>query len=154
MKITAWRITKRKNAKTAFTGEGARLFGGRWNSPGTPIVYLAESQSLAALEMLVHLGSPELLDHYVVFEIGFGENLAVVVDVPALPRNWRSSPAPASIRAIGDDWARDAKSVVLRVPSALIPGENIYLVNPNHPDFSKVEIGKPSPFEFDPRLSE
>ncbi len=61
MIVTAWRITKRKHARNAFTGEGAREFGGRWNNPGTAIVYTAQSQSLAALEMLVHLDSSELL---------------------------------------------------------------------------------------------
>ena len=59
--VSAWRITKRKHARSAFTGEGARLYGGRWNSPGTAIIYTAESQSLAVLEILVHLDSPELL---------------------------------------------------------------------------------------------
>jgi RES domain-containing protein len=62
--VSAWRITKRKHAKTAFTGEGARLYGGQWNSPGTRVVYAAQSQSLAVLEMLVHLDSAEILKHY------------------------------------------------------------------------------------------
>ena len=79
-RITAWRIVKRKRARAAFTGEGARLYEGRWNSAGVAIVYTAASQSLAALEMVVHLESSELLDSYVVFEVGIDESLVARVD--------------------------------------------------------------------------
>jgi RES domain-containing protein len=85
--IPAWRIVKRKHARAAFSGEGARRYGGRWNSAGVAIVYTAGSQSLAALEMVVHLGSSELLDHYLVFEVGIDESLVVKVEASQLPRN-------------------------------------------------------------------
>jgi hypothetical protein len=88
--VTAWRIVKRKHARAAFTGEGARLFGGRWNSPGMALVYTAQSQSLAALEMLVHLESPELLANYILFEVGIDESLLARVELSQLPNNWRS----------------------------------------------------------------
>jgi len=150
--LTAWRITKRKHAKLAFNGEGARRFGGRWNSPGTAIVYTAESQSLAALEMLVHLGSPELLDGYVLFAIGIDESLVVQL-VGELPRNWRSNPVPNRLREQGDEWVRAGTSAVLQVPSVLIPAESNFLLNPRHPDFPKLEVSKPLPFQFDSRLT-
>jgi RES domain-containing protein len=152
MRVTAWRIAKRKHARTAFTGEGARLFGGRWNNPGTSIVYTAQSQSLAVLEMLVHLDSPALLEKYVLFEVGIDDSLIAHVDPSQLPRDWRVDPSPPRARAIGDDWTDSAASAVLRVPSALIPTENNFLLNPRHKDFPSLHIGKPMPFRFDRRL--
>jgi RES domain-containing protein len=150
--LTAWRLTKRKNIKTAFTGEGARLFGGRWNHAGTPLVYTAGSQSLAALEILVHLGSAELLQQYVIFQVDIAPSLVIRVTLSDLPRDWRTSPAPESARSIGDEWIRAGTSAALQMPSVLIPAETNFLLNPRHPDFSKVEISKAQPFEFDPRF--
>jgi RES domain-containing protein len=150
--ITAWRIVKRKRATTAFTGEGAHLYGGRWNSPGVAIVYTAASQSLAALEMVVHLDSSELLHNYVVFEVGIDESLVAKVGPSQLPRNWRADPPPKKVREVGDAWVRAGTSAVLQVPSATLPAEYNFLINPRHPDFPKLVIGKPSPFRFDVRL--
>jgi len=148
--LTAWRICKRKHCKHGFTGEGARRFGGRWNSPGTPIVYVAGSQSLAALEMLVHLNAADLLAKYVLIPVEIDEGL--ITGVSALPKNWRVYPAPAEARVVGDDWIVSGSSVVLRVPSTLVPSENNFLLNPRHADFSKLKIGEALEFEFDIRL--
>ena len=153
MKVTAWRIAKRRHARTAFTGEGARLYGGRWNNPGTSIVYTAQSQSLAVLEMLVHFDSAELLEKYVLFEVGIDDSLIAHVDSSRLTRTWRVAPPPTRVRAIGDDWIGSGISVVLRVPSALVPTENNFLLNPRHKDFPRLLIGKPMPFRFDSRLA-
>jgi RES domain-containing protein len=151
--VTAWRIVKRKHAKSAFSGEGARRYGGRWNNPGIAAIYTAQSQSLAALEIAVHLESPELLEKYVVIEVTFDESLVGTVSRASLPKNWRASHPPDRVRAIGDSWVEKARSAVLRVPSTIIPAEFNYLINPRHPDFTKVHFGKPSPFQFDPRLA-
>ena len=151
--ITAWRIVKRKRARTAFSGEGARQYGGRWNSPGVPMIYAAASQSLAALEMVVHLDSSELLGEYVVFEVGIDESLIEKLDGAQLPKNWRAEPTPPKIRELGDTWVRSGTSAVLQVPSATLPAENNFLLNPRHPDFSKLAIGKSAAFQFDPRLA-
>ena len=149
--ISAWRIVKRKHAQASFTGEGARLFGGRWNSPGVAVVYTAESQALAALEMVAHLESAELLEYYVAIEVR-GEVPFERLEPAGLPRRWRAFPAPAKLAAIGDAWAAARRSVGLRVPSALIPEEHNFLLNPAHPDFTRLAIGKPVPFRFDRRL--
>ena len=151
--IAAWRIVKRKRARTAFSGDGARQYGGRWNSPGVPMVYAAASQSLAALEMVVHLDSSELLHEYVVIEVGIDELLIEMLDRARLPRNWRAEPPPAKVRELGDAWVKSGASAVLQVPSATLPAENNFLLNPHHPDFPKLVIGKPSAFQFDPRLA-
>ena len=152
MTVTAWRITKRKHARHAFSGEGAREFGGRWNNPGTAVVYTAQSQSLAALEMLVHLDSADLLEKYVLLAADFDQSLVKVVDASNLPRNWRADPPPAQVRSIGDEWVLGGSSAVLQVPSVLVPGENNFLLNPGHQDFARIRFGKPLAFHFDARL--
>ena len=152
MNLSAWRITKRKHARNAFNGEGARLYGGRWNSPGVPMIYTAETQALAALEMLVHLDTPVLLDQYVLIEVEMESSLVLNLDLKEWPRDWRESPPPARLREIGDAWIEAGKSVALRVPSALVPDESNFLLNPRHGDFSQVRIGKPVPFRYDSRL--
>ena len=153
MSITAWRIVKQKNEKTAFSGEGARLYGGRWNSPGTTLVYTAQSQSLAALEMLAHLDSADLLGQYVFFDVTIEDSMVAVLDPSSLPKNWRAEPPPNKLRLLGDAWADAATSVALRVPSSIIPAESNYLLNPKHLDFAKLQIGKAVPFRYDARLA-
>lgn len=150
--VSVWRITKRKHARNAFTGEGARLYGGRWNNPGVAVIYTAENQSLAALEMLVHLDNPALLDSYVLIEVSVEKSLILNLDLREWPKDWRESPPPARLREIGDAWVAARKSVGLRVPSALVPDESNFLLSPRHADFDKVKIGKPVPFHYDSRL--
>ena len=152
MILSAWRIVKRRLAADAFSGEGARLYGGRWNSPGTRVVYVAQSQSLAALEILVHLESAEALEYYVMIEAKFGDALVEKIDRSSLPSDWQAQPPPPSLRAVGDDWAAARRSAVLQLPSAIVPGENNFLLSPAHADFAKIEIGKPVEFAFDQRL--
>lgn len=152
MTIRAWRLSKAKHASDAFTGEGARVNGGRWNSKGIPMVYTAEHISLAVLEILVGLEDPIVLPNYVLFRVEFEEELVEVLEHDALPGDWRASPPPLSAQAIGDDWAAGARSPVLCVPSAVIPSESNYLLNPQHPDFGEISVGEAAPFGFDPRL--
>ena len=154
MKLTAWRITKHKHLNSAFTGEGARLFGGRWSSPGTPMIYVAQSQSLAVLEVLVHLDSAAILEKYVLLRVDFDESRVTDLKKSTLPTTWRADPPPVETQAIGDHWVADEKSLVLRVPSTLVPGESNFLLNPLHPDFKTLKIFKPQSFRFDPRLNE
>ncbi len=90
--------------RPAFSGEGARLYGGRWNSPGTAMVYTAQSQSLAVLEVLVHLDSPELLKRYLLFEVAIDLSCVGELDLSSLPRNWKPIRTPAKVQAMGDDW--------------------------------------------------
>lgn len=155
MSVTAWRIVKQKKPpRKAFDGEGARLYGGRWNSPGTAMVYTAGSQALAALEMLVHLDNADLMGKYVFFEVTMEDALIRELAEADLPRNWRFDPAPTKLRRMGDAWVDSAVSVALCVPSVVIPAERNFLLNPKHPDFVKVKIGKPLPFRYDAPLAE
>jgi RES domain-containing protein len=152
VKISAWRIVKRKFARHAFSGEGARQFGGRWNSPGVAVIYTAASQSLAALELLVRLDSSEILQEYVAIEARFEPAFVTHIDVSELPRTWRSKAALPKLRSLGDGWILSQASAVLRVPSAIIPAESNYLLNPSHHDFASLTIARPRAFRFDPRL--
>jgi RES domain-containing protein len=147
--LQVWRIVKEKHAATAFSGEGARLYGGRWNSAGTAMVYTSATKALAALETLVHL-NPPVLFKYVVIPIRFDE--ALVERVKGLPAGWMEQPPPRSVQVIGDAWVRERRSAVLEVPSVIVPGEFHYLLNPVHADFRKVAMGKAEVFAFDPRL--
>jgi RES domain-containing protein len=150
--VTAWRIVKARHATDAFDGEGARLEGGRWNSPGSPMVYTAGSAALAALEMLVHVGRGATLPAYVLIACSFEETLVSRLDRSRLPAHWRSYPAPPELQLLGDEWLKAGASPVLEVPSAVIPTETNYLLNPRHRNFASVARSMPEPFEFDLRL--
>jgi RES domain-containing protein len=151
--VTTYRICKTKYAATWFDGEGARLYGGRWNSRGTRLLYMAGSLSLAALEMLVHLNNEEILLAYSFASAEFDESLILPVEkFRALPEKWSDSPPPLEIQRIGDDWAQNKASVVLKVPTSVLPLESNYLINIEHPKFSKVKLGEPKNFSFDNRL--
>lgn len=154
MSRTLWRIIRSRFALSAFDGKAASRAGGRWNSPGVPMIYTAQTQALAALEMLVHLEPDDLLDAYVVFPVVADGALIEAVLLSTLPNNWRSDRVPEELQAIGDRWIESRKSAVLQVPSVLIPSECNYLVNPAHPDFRRLRVGAAHPFQFDPRLKQ
>ena len=148
---SAWRIVKEKYGPTAFDGEGAFQYGGRWNSRGRRIVYTSATQSLAALEMLVHL-VPPFTFRYLAFRVEIDEKLIERLDPKQLSGDWKAEPAGPASTSIGDEWLRKARTPVLAVPSVIIPSESNYLLNPLHRDYVKLAISAPEPFAFDPRL--
>jgi RES domain-containing protein len=148
LNLKVWRISKPGHGKASPNGTGAH----RWNSPGTPIIYAAESRALAVLEMLCHLEGRELLNPYVLIEIGIEESLIRNVARSSLPENWRFDPSPQELKRIGDEWIRKAECPVLRVPSALLPDEHNFLLNTEHRDFHRLNFGEPVPFRFDSSL--
>ncbi len=153
MTLHSWRIVKKKRRSDAFTGEGARRYGGRWNSRGVPIVYTAENASLAVLELLAHLESDDLMKEYLLYQLGFEETLVESILEGILPHDWRTYPGPAALREIGDRWVDEARSAVLSVPSAIVPAERVFLLNPEHSDFQEIELGEQEQFPLDPRLA-
>jgi RES domain-containing protein len=150
--ITAWRLVKSRHARAAFDGEGARLYGGRWNSPGTRVAYASDSVALAALEVLAHLQSTAVLQTYSLATIRFPESVVEALDPATLPADWRRFPSPPANQAVGDAWVAEGRSLVLRVPSAIVPSASNYLINPAHPRFTLALVEKPEVFAFDPRL--
>ncbi len=150
--MRAFRIVKRRHALTAFSGEGARAYGGRWNHPGIPMVYAAHTRALAALESLAHYGGAERRMAFVTFEIEIPDKLAIHVAAAALPPGWRRGEPSASTQELGSEWQRSGRSAVLVVPSVLVPQEFCVLLNPEHPDTDKIMVSYPEPFAFDRRL--
>jgi RES domain-containing protein len=148
----AWRIVQAHIADRAFSGEGSRRYGGRWNSKGFAVVYTSSSLSLAILEVLVHIPIYAILEEYVYFPIEFDQKFVLPLDMNNLPGNWKNDPAPRAVKQIGDSWIESRRSVILEVPSTIVSTEKNYLINPPHPDFKKLRIGSPTKFEFDPRL--
>jgi len=136
-----------------FDGEGAFRFGGRWNSRGTRVIYTAGTLSLAALEMLVHLNNEEILLSYSFAAATLDESLILPIEeFQKLPKNWNDSPPPLEIQRIGDEWSQKKASAVLKVPTSILPVEYNYLINIEHPDFSKIKFNTPQSFTFDERL--
>jgi RES domain-containing protein len=147
-----WRICRAVHAASAFSGDGARIYGGRWNSQGVRIVYASSSLSLAAVETFVNLEPNLRPDDLVSIEGQIPDGLATErVDLNSLPRKWYAL-REDSLRSIGDLWIRVGKTVTLHVPSAAIRGEWNILLNPEHADFRKLWIEKPKAFEFDLRM--
>ena len=150
MILTTWRIVAERFTEGAFDGEGAARHPGRCNERGVPMVYTAATRSLAALEMLVHIGNAALLEQYRCIPLTFDATQCLELPENELPRDWHAQ--PASTRALGTRWCEQRSSVLLAVPSAVIPAERIYLMNPRHPDAQRLGIGPPEAFVFDSRL--
>jgi RES domain-containing protein len=148
--MECWRITKARFAAHAFDGEGARRSGGRWNSPGTRMIYTAQSTALAMLEVLVHLGEAGALDAWVVIPADVPDD--AIADAGKLPKNWKNYPAPPALQLLGDRWVAGGSSLALRVPSVLVEHEFNIVLNPIHPRFPEVTFGKLRPISFDDRL--
>jgi len=147
-----WRICRRRYAAAAASGEGARVYGGRWNSRGVRVVYASTSLALAAVEIFVNL-EPNLRPADLVFiegEILDGVEIGRL-DLKILPARWHAT-REESLRGFGDDWIRDGKTAALLVPSAAIRGEWNVLLNPAHPHLFQIRFRDPGPFEFDLRM--
>ena len=134
------------------SGTGARLYGGRWNSVGKAAVYLASSRALAVLEVLVHLPPLMIPDNYCVVEIEVPDNSVTELAATDLPANWKDISPPAALKQIGDLFLIKQDRLLLKLPSAIVPMEFNYLLNPGHKLFSKVKVLKKESFNFDERL--
>jgi RES domain-containing protein len=150
--MRAYRIVKKRHVLSAFSGEGAKAYGGRRNRPGIPMVYAAESRALAALEALAHFQGAGRHIELVMFEIEIPAPLMKRVDESSMPPGWRTPDPQAATQDVGSEWQLEMRSVALLVPSVLIAGEHCVLLNPEHPDSSRVMIGYPAAFAFDGRL--
>ncbi|NMF87653.1 RES family NAD+ phosphorylase [Aromatoleum petrolei] len=149
--LTVWRLVTARFAESAFSGEGARLYGGRWNRKGIAMVYTAATQSLAMLEMLVQ--DEPLRARYVVIPARIPSGLHIDrIAADTLPDDWRTPAAREQLQDMGSDWAKGGSAAVLAVPSVVIPSETNYLLNPLHPFFAKIAIGEAQEFVTDLRL--
>jgi RES domain-containing protein len=149
--VIAWRVVKNRYVESAFDGEGARLFGGRWHSAGRGVVYASATASLALLETLVH-ADLKMLPFYVTIPITFDAAMVETVNQRKLPPSWRSYPAPYDLQRIGDEWVESQRSCILEIPSVIVPHESNFIVNPRHPGFHGIAIGSPVRLDIDPRM--
>ena len=147
-----WRLVKTRYAATAFDGEGARVHGGRWNSPGTRVAYASSNSALAVLEVLVHMTAGGVLPGYSLIRAHVPDSLVEELPTSELPRSWRAFPVPPEVQAIGDAWVRSGRALALMVPSAIVDGSYNVLINPQHATFLQFVVESVQPFGFDPRL--
>jgi RES domain-containing protein len=151
--VILWRICRAVRAANAFDGEGARLYPGRWNGAGVPVVYCSSSLSLATIEMLVHVDPGNLPLDLVVVRAELPDSVkAERIDRASLPADWREYPGPTSLQELGSQWAASLRTAALVVPSVITPIEDNVLLNPRRPDAARIVAGAPEPFAFDPRL--
>jgi RES domain-containing protein len=147
-----WRICRLRHADGAASGEGARLFGGRWNSRGVRVVYASTSLALAAMETFVNLEPNLCPDDLVSIEGEIPRSVHIdTLDIRKLPPRWYAT-RDESLRRFGDAWIREGASAALLVPSAAVRGEWNVLLNPVSEDFSRIVFLKPASFEFDARM--
>ncbi|MBI4545379.1 MAG: RES family NAD+ phosphorylase [Gemmatimonadetes bacterium] len=146
-----WRITRA--SYQALDGEGARVNGGRWNSEGVAVVYTSPTLALAALEYLAHVDPEDVPEDLVAMRIeipdDFSEDRIQRSDLPA---DWNTVPDHPACVTRGDAWVKDARTVLLRVPSALVPEEENVLINARHAEAGRIAVEHVRPFVFEPRL--
>jgi RES domain-containing protein len=145
--MIVYRIAARPYASD-ISGRGASMYGGRWNPKGIPMVYSSATQSLAALELAVNLPLGRIPNHYCVVEISLPDHSITLID--GLPERWSSYPYISADQQIGRNFIK-SDGFILKVPSAIIPTEYNYLINPNHAKMAKLDIRDQRPFLFDSR---
>ncbi|MEY2833609.1 MAG: hypothetical protein RLZZ574_2868 [Cyanobacteriota bacterium] len=145
-----WRICALKYQSSAFSGMGGLYVPGRWHFQGHKVIYTAESLALASLEVFVHLESS--LVSLVAIKAHLPINLEVEeIKAHNLPSNWQDVASYSLLQKIGQDWLTSRRTPILKVPSAIVPVENNYLFNPEHPQF-EVDLEPPIQFKFDRRM--
>ena len=147
-----FRIAKKQYIKD-FSGEGARLYGGRWNKRGTHMLYFSTSLSLSVLEILVHFNqeyAPQDL-YYIEIEIP-DKFINYKSNFNSIKEHIRDNPPHFSTQQFGSLWIEKKEDLALAVPSAILTVENNVIVNPNHPLISKLKIIKSSKLDLDTRL--
>lgn len=150
--MEAFKLTRRKFA-SKLSGKGAAIKGARWNSVGVELVYTASNRSLAMAEVAVHLTLATIPDDYVMLTIYLPDDISMKeLTEKDLPANWNAFPHPASAQAVGDKFVSDNKFCVLVIPSAVTKGDHNLLINPHHPEFSKIKIIHKEKFPFDERI--
>ena len=148
-----YRIVRSQWVATAMTGEGARLFGGRWNPQGVAAVYLAQSRALAALDILVHAPREALPLDWSVIEIEVPDESILEADMKSLPGDWRNLPSSPGARRFGEQWLKSRTGLAMKLPSVIVPEEHSLLFNPHHSAASQARVTGVNGFRFDTRLT-
>lgn len=152
-KMWVYRLSKTKHLDTSFSGEGARIAGGRWNNKGNACVYSSLSEALAILEVLAHLQNDAPLDAYSFTRIKLEEEDVAVLPEAHWPTSWNVKTGSLDARRLGDGWLKSNDSLALLVPSVFTRHEKNCLINPNHPDLKdRLKSVETWPYSFDDRL--
>jgi RES domain-containing protein len=146
--VRIWRITSRKHIETVFSGVGGLYASGRWHPQGYKISYTSESLALASLEVFVH---SETTDIPLTCVSAIIPDTTPILEITDLPANWQDVSAYPVLQEIGRRWLKAMEYPVLKVPSAIIPVEYNYLINPEHPDL-KLQTEQVLEFQFDTRM--
>jgi RES domain-containing protein len=150
--MIVYRLSAKAYSKD-LSGYGAEKSGGRWNSQGIPVLYTAASRALAVVEIAVHTPLGIIPLNYFLTAIEFPDDVSMTkITIADLSKNWNKNPFIKDTQEIGNDFIRKNTHLVLQVPSASVPGDHNYLVNPRHPDFKNVHVISSEAFEFDLRL--
>jgi RES domain-containing protein len=135
------------------TGKGAEIAGGRWNSPGIPVIYTSPSRALCTAEVAVNIPLGNVPIGYEMISIFIPDEIILTeIREEDLPSGWKAFPLTTVTQKIGDQLILPNSFLLIQVPSAVVPGDFNYLINPRHPDFGRIEIIKKEPYEFDPRF--
>lgn len=154
MTVVVYRLSKERYRDQVFSGLGGLYADGRWTQRGRPVVYTSQGISLAVLEYALNYKRHGWLPSSVIARADIPDGVTLeAVSLSDLPDDWRNPDPPEALRRIGQDWLRRAETVCLKVPSAIIPEEANYLLNPLHPDFGKLILTLPEVFYFDRRLA-
>ena len=150
--MKVFRIAKKQYLKD-LSGEGSRLFGGRWNKKGMAMLYFSDSLSTSLLEVLVHMDFKHLTNDFGYIEI---EILDALIDtrlkLKNLDENWRDNPPKSSTITLGTEFIKTNKKLALKVPCAILPMASNILINPRHKDIAKLKIIKVADLDIDSRL--
>ena len=150
--MEAYRLAREKYA-VPLSGIGEAMYGGRWNTIGKELIYLASNRSLAMAEVAVHLTLATLPADYMMVSIFIPDDISLQkVSLAELPPGWNDFPHSTSTQQIGDNFVMAGKHCVLQVPSAVTKGDYNYLVNPLHSDFKRILITEVTRFPFDKRI--
>lgn len=150
--MEVFRLAREKFARP-LSGKGAAKKGARWNSIGIEMIYTAQNRSLAMAEVAVHLTWATLPDDYVMLTIDIPDDIPFAkLTEKDLPTDWKVFPHPPSTQAIGDFFISENQFAILFIPSVVTSGDFNVLINPYHPDFSRISIKKIEQFPFDKRI--
>jgi len=150
--MTVYRLCKQAYIND-LSGHGAEKNGGRWNNKGLPALYTSGSRALAVLEVAVHVPYGIMPINYYIIVIEVPKEAGITeITISSLPANWSRNPIAKATQYIGDDFLKSNSNLTLKVPSATVPGDSNFIINPSHPDFKMLKILAVEPFEFDSRL--
>lgn len=149
--MIVYRLAKTKHAND-LSGEGSRLHGGRWNHIGIPCIYASVSRALAVLEFSVNSNIDDIPRSLSIVSIEIPEDDIQVISIDHLPGNWTTSPAPDETRNFGSGLIRPPTHLVIQIPSAVIPDESNYLLNPSHSRAGEFKIKEIKDFVYDIRI--